>query len=79
LLREALAQWRKEHAKLAQWAEAAVAESLTVFDFPAEHRVRLRTTNGLERYPPGTTTPHPGGQYLPQSRVLPAADLRLAG
>lgn len=79
LLREALAQWRKEHAKLAQWAEAAVAESLTVFDFPAEHRVRLRTTNGLERYPPGTTTPHPGGQHLPQSRVLPAADFRLAG
>ncbi|NYW24379.1 IS256 family transposase, partial [Escherichia coli] len=49
LLRESLAQWRQEHPKLAQWAEESVVESLTVFDFPAEHRVRLRTTNGLER------------------------------
>jgi transposase-like protein len=49
LLGEALAQWRKEHGKLAQWAEEAVPESLTVFAFPAEHRVRLRTTNGLKR------------------------------
>jgi transposase-like protein len=49
LLRETLAQWRQEHPKLAQWAEESVVESLTVFDFPAEHRIRLRTTNGLER------------------------------
>ena len=49
LLQSALQAWRKEHPKLAQWAEVAVPESLTVFDFPAAHRVRLRTTNGLER------------------------------
>ncbi|BCU06379.1 hypothetical protein Atep_18800 [Allochromatium tepidum] len=49
LWREALTQWRKDHPKLVQWAEAAIPDSLTVFDFPAEHRVRLRTTNGLER------------------------------
>jgi transposase-like protein len=49
LLRIALEAWRKEHPKLAQWAEEAIPESLTVFDFPAAHRVRLRTTNGLER------------------------------
>jgi transposase-like protein len=49
LLRTALEAWRKEHPKLAAWAEEAVPESLTVFDFPAAHRVRLRTTNGLER------------------------------
>ncbi len=49
LLRIALEAWRKEHPKLAQWAEEAIAESLTVFDFPDSHRVRLRTTNGLER------------------------------
>jgi transposase-like protein len=41
--------WRKEHPKLAPWAEEAIPESLTVFDFPASHRVRRRTTNGLER------------------------------
>lgn len=49
LLRITLDVWRKEHPKLAEWAETAIPESLTVFDFPAAHRIRLRTTNGLER------------------------------
>ncbi|MCX8086030.1 MAG: IS256 family transposase [Rhodocyclaceae bacterium] len=49
LLKAALEVWRKEHPKLAEWAETAIPESLTVFDFPAAHRIRLRTTNGLER------------------------------
>ena len=49
LLKTALEVWRKEHPKLAQWAEEAIPEGLTVFDFPPSHRVRLRTTNGLER------------------------------
>ncbi len=49
LLKTALEIWRKEHPQLAQWAEEAIAEGLTVFDFPAAHRVRLRTSNGLER------------------------------
>lgn len=49
LFKLALASWHKEHPKLATWAEEAVPESLTVFDFPAAHRIRLRTTNGLER------------------------------
>lgn len=35
--------------KLAAWLEANVPEGLTVFDFPPEHRRRLRTNNGLER------------------------------
>jgi putative transposase len=35
--------------KLAAWLEASVPEGLTVFDFPVEHRRRLRTNNGLER------------------------------
>lgn len=35
--------------KLAAWLESAVPEGLTVFDFPVEHRRRLRTNNGLER------------------------------
>ena len=49
LLRSALDAWRKEHPKLARWAEEAVPEGLIVFDFPPPHRTRLRTTNGLER------------------------------
>lgn len=35
--------------KLAAWLETAVPEGLTVFDFPVEHRRRLRTNNSLER------------------------------
>ncbi len=35
--------------KLAAWLEQNVPEGLTVFAFPAEHRRRLRTNNGLER------------------------------
>lgn len=49
LLRVALEASRRERSKLAQWAEAAIPESLSVFDVPAARRVRLRTTNGLER------------------------------
>jgi transposase-like protein len=49
LLQSAVDARRKDHPKLAQWAEEAIVESLTVFDFLAAHRIRLRTTNGLER------------------------------
>ena len=35
--------------KLADWLEGNVPEGLTVFDFPAKHRRRLRTNNMLER------------------------------
>ena len=35
--------------KLAAWLESNVPQGLTVFDFPADHRRRLRTNNNLER------------------------------
>ena len=34
---------------LANWLEKNIPEGLTVFSFPAAHRRRLRTANGLER------------------------------
>jgi transposase-like protein len=34
---------------LANWLEKNVPEGLTVLSFPASHRRRLRTANGLER------------------------------
>lgn len=49
LLGEAIAQWRVDAPKLADWAEANLPDGFAVFDFPQAHRVRLRTTNGLER------------------------------
>jgi transposase-like protein len=66
LLQSALEAWRKEHPKLAEWAEVAVPESLTVFDFPTAHRVRLRTTRPYT-HQPGTATTHP----LPASSPTP--------
>ena len=49
LLQQAIELWRKDAPRLAQWAESALPDGFTVFDYPPAHRVRLRTTNGLER------------------------------
>ena len=49
LLGQAVEDWRSTKPKLAAWAEEHLTEGLTVFGLPAEHRVRMRTTNGLER------------------------------
>lgn len=47
---EAFVERYKEKApRLAQWAETAVPECLTVFHFPEPHRRRLRTSNVCER------------------------------
>ncbi|MEM6709913.1 MAG: IS256 family transposase, partial [Pseudomonadota bacterium] len=35
--------------KLATWAESAIPEGLNIFELPASHRRRLRTTNLIER------------------------------
>jgi transposase-like protein len=47
LLGLALEGLRKGHAKLAAWGEENLAEGFTVFGLPPEHRVRMRTTNGV--------------------------------
>ena len=49
LLKQAVEAWGTDAPKLAAWAEANLQDGFTVFNFPAPHRVRLRTTNGLER------------------------------
>jgi transposase-like protein len=49
LLKQTVAIWSTEAPKLAQWAEDNLPEGFTVFDLPHAQRVRLRTTNGLER------------------------------
>lgn len=42
-------KYQKTAPKLAQWMEENVPESFAVFRLPPAHRVRLRTTNMLER------------------------------
>lgn len=49
MLNQAVDDWQKEAPKLAQWAEKNLIQGLSVYEFPIEHRIRLRTTNGLER------------------------------
>lgn len=49
LLNHAIEGWTTAHPKLATWAQENIPEGFTVFGLPPEHRVRMRTTNGLER------------------------------
>jgi transposase-like protein len=42
-------KYRQTAPKLATWAEENILEGLTVFQLPAEHQKRMRTTNMLER------------------------------
>ena len=48
-LRSVVKKYRPRSPKFADWLEANLIESLTVFALPAEHRRRLRTSNLLER------------------------------
>jgi transposase-like protein len=48
-LAEAIALCRVDAPKQADWAEANLPDGFAAFDYPQAHRVRLRTTNGLER------------------------------
>lgn len=47
--RQAIAKYAKRAPEFAKWLEENVDEGLTIFQFPQEHRRRLRTTNGIER------------------------------
>ena len=49
LLKQAIEVWAIDSPKLAQWAEENLPEGFAAFDLPQGQRVRLRTTNGLER------------------------------
>ena len=49
LLKQAVQTWQKDNPVLAAWAETNIPEGFAVFGLPEAHRVRMRTTNGLER------------------------------
>jgi putative transposase len=49
LLARTVEKYAQTASKLATWLETALPAGLTVFTFPAAHRPRLRTVNGLER------------------------------
>ena len=49
LMKQTIESWASDAPKLAQWAEENLPEGFAAFDLPHGQRVRLRTTNGLER------------------------------
>ena len=46
---EVVAEWRPRYPDLADKLEAEIEDTLTCFQFPAGHRMRIRTTNMMER------------------------------
>lgn len=48
-LQSAVEKYAQSAPRLSNWIETNLAEGLTVFDFPVEHRRMIRTTNALER------------------------------
>jgi transposase-like protein len=49
LLKKMMTTYEKSAPKLSSWLEENIAEGLTIFSFPAQHRVKIRTTNVIER------------------------------
>ncbi len=49
LLNQLLEKYEKSAPRLATWAEENLAEGFTVFQFPTEHWLRIRTSNVIER------------------------------
>jgi len=48
-LQEAIQKYALSALRLSVWMEENLSEGFTVFDFPLEHRLTIRTTNSLER------------------------------
>ena len=48
-LNQLVKKYRTTAPKLAQWLEDNMPEGLTVFQLPRKHRVRMRTSNAIER------------------------------
>lgn len=47
--RAAIKKYEKIAPEFAKWLEENVEEGLTIYQFPKEHRKKLRTSNGIER------------------------------
>lgn len=48
-LAEVVAEWRQRYPELSDKLEVETEDTLTCFQFPAGHRMRIRTTNMMER------------------------------
>ena len=43
-------QWSRRVPEFSEWLEETIEQTLTVFGLPKGHRLRLRTTNNLEKH-----------------------------
>jgi putative transposase len=70
--RACVSGWQASHPLVAAKLDEEIEDCLACYAFPAAHRSRVRTTNGLERgtlwVQPGTQAPHTGGADLSQPR-----------
>jgi len=48
--RACVSDWKASHPLVAGKIDGEIEECLACYDFPAAHRARIRTTNGLERF-----------------------------
>jgi transposase-like protein len=49
LLKATVEKYEKKAPELSKWMEKSLPEGFTVFDFPIEHRKKIRTSNLIER------------------------------
>jgi len=49
ILKQTIVKYEKDMPQLAAWMQENILEGLTIFNFPADHRRRLRTSNIAER------------------------------
>lgn len=47
--RQAIERYQKKAPEFAKWLEANIEEGFTIYQFPKEHRKKIRTSNGIER------------------------------
>jgi len=47
--KQAVVKYEKKAPEFSKWLEENIEEGLTVYQFPKEHRRKLRTSNGIER------------------------------
>jgi putative transposase len=73
-LRRLVAKYQTTAPSFADWAEKNVTEGQTIFQLPAEHRKRMRTTNLLERLNKGDETANSGRHTVPKRSVSPPSD-----
>ena len=49
MVKRTVEKYQKKAPEFAKWLEGNIEEGLTVYQFPEEHRKKIRTSNGIER------------------------------